>query len=119
VLLFLELIIALYVKDEIIRPYGGDFLVVIFIYCFCRSFLVYPSNPLLFAVLLFAYGVEFSQYFNLIQSLGLSQNRLAQWVLGSSFSWLDMLAYTAGVVLIWIIENKTGRKPSKFENVNQ
>ena len=38
-LLFLvELVIALYVKDNFVRPYLGDLLVVILIYCCLKSF---------------------------------------------------------------------------------
>ena len=33
-LIFIEIVIALFVHDGIVRPYGGDFLVVILIYCF-------------------------------------------------------------------------------------
>ena len=46
VLLFIiEVLIALFVNDRLIRPYVGDFLVVILIYCF----ILYPFFVILSA----------------------------------------------------------------------
>jgi len=104
-------------KDQFIRPFGGDFLIVIFIYYFVKSFLEYSSQWILIAVLLFAISVEFTQYFNLIGWMGLSQNRMAQWVLGTSFSWIDMIVYTLGVALIWVIEANKEKRRSKMTNL--
>ena len=38
IVFIIELIIALYVHDRIIRPYIGDTLVVVTVYCFVRVF---------------------------------------------------------------------------------
>ena len=38
IVFIIELIIALYVHDRIIRPYIGDMLVVVLVYCFVRVF---------------------------------------------------------------------------------
>ena len=103
-LLITEVLIALYVKDAIIRPYVGDFLVVMLVYCFLRAFLNLPMWPVALFTLLFAYAVEFAQYLNLLKWIGLENNRFARIVLGSSFEWIDMLAYTLGVVCIVIVE---------------
>ncbi|MEL7005259.1 MAG: DUF2809 domain-containing protein [Bacteroidota bacterium] len=105
VLLFItEVLIALYVKDAIIRPYVGDFLVVMLVYCFLRAFLNISLWPMAIFTLLFAYAVEFAQYLNMLKWLGLENNRFARIVLGSSFEWIDMLAYTLGVVFIILVE---------------
>lgn len=105
ILLFItEVLIALFVHDRFIRPYFGDFLVVILIYCFIKSFLSLPSLKVAIAVLLFAYLVEISQHYNFVYRLGLGNSILARVVLGSSFEWIDMLAYTAGILLIFLIE---------------
>jgi hypothetical protein len=116
-LLIVEILIAVFMKDQFIRPFGGDFLIVIFIYYFVKSFLEYSSQWILIAVLLFAISVEFTQYFNLIGWMGLSQNRMAQWVLGTSFSWIDMIVYTLGVALIWVIEANKEKRRSKMTNL--
>ncbi|MES2726923.1 MAG: DUF2809 domain-containing protein [Bacteroidota bacterium] len=111
VLFMVEVYIALYVHDTIIRPYVGDLLVVILIYCFCKIFLRIAIKWLAIAVLLFAYLIEYLQYINFIKWLGLENNTLANVVLGNSFEWIDMLAYTLGAVLVIVIEtNYTAKK---------
>jgi len=56
-LLITEIIIAIWVHDAFIRPFGGDFLVVILIYCLVKSFMDSPVSPTILSVLLFAYAV--------------------------------------------------------------
>ena len=99
VLLLTEIIIAAYVHDKIIRPYIGDLLVVILIYCFIMTFFLLPVMPVAIAVLLFAFGIETLQYFNLLHALGLEKSVAAHMLLGSSFQWLDMLMYCLGFLL--------------------
>lgn len=106
VLLFiLETLIAIYVHDQFIRPYLGDVLVVILIYCFVRSFLKIPVVPAAFGVLLFSYFIELLQYFNFVTVVGLENHKIARIVLGSSFEWLDIVAYTFGFFLVLLLEN--------------
>ena len=100
----IEVLIALYVKDDFIRPYLGDTFVVILIYSFVRSFLNAPVFPTIIGVLLFSYGIEIMQYFKLVDLLGLGDYKLARVVIGTSFAWGDMVAYTAGAAIIWIAE---------------
>src|SRR5688500_6374937 len=95
ILLFLaEVYIALYLNDAFLRPYGGDFLVVIFMYCFVKSFVNVSPFAIAAPVLLFSYLVECTQYFGLIYKLGLEDSFLAHLVLGSTFKWMDMVAYS-------------------------
>src|SRR6185295_5230390 len=104
-LLFLvEVFIAVFIHDKFIRPYGGDFLVVVMIYCFLKSFWNEPVWVAAVSVLLFSYLVEVSQYFKLIIHLGLQNSKLATVILGRSFQWFDMLAYTLGIVLVFCLE---------------
>jgi DNA integrity scanning protein DisA with diadenylate cyclase activity len=106
VLLFItEVFIGQYLDDAIIRPYGGDFLVVILIYCFVKSFVNTPVIATAISVLIFAYLIEVSQYFHLVNLLGLEHMRAARIVLGTSFSFVDMLTYTLGILVVLIIEN--------------
>ncbi len=106
VLFIAEVLIAAYVHDNFIRPTFGDFLVVILMYCGLRTFISASYRSMAIATLIIAYAIEVSQYFHLIVHLGLQHSRPAQWLLGTGFSWGDMLAYTLGVGLIWVIENK-------------
>jgi hypothetical protein len=104
-LLFLiEVLIAAYLNDAFVRPYVGDYLVVILLYCLARSFVNLPVVPLAIGVLLFAYTIEILQYFNLVDRLGLRHSRLAVIVIGSSFEWIDLVAYTLGVATVIAIE---------------
>lgn len=104
VLFLMEVLIAIFIHDSIIRPYIGDFLVVILLYCFLKSFLDVHFLKLSLAVLLFSYAIELLQYFDWVDRLGLERSTLARIVLGTSFEWIDLLAYTLGIVLVIVIE---------------
>ncbi len=100
----IEVLIALYVHDTIIRPYFGDVLVVILIYCFIKSFLKLPVLPVALFVLLFSFSVEFLQYLNIIEKLGLQNSKIARTVIGTSFAWIDLVCYIAGIIIVIIAE---------------
>ena len=77
VLLFLiEVYIAVFIEDRFIRPFVGDVLVVILIYCFVKSFWKVRSNIAAVSVFIFACAIEGLQYLNLIDKLGLRQDKL-------------------------------------------
>lgn len=103
-LLLVEIAIAIYVHDKIIRPYIGDVLVVILIYCFVKAFVNISVTKAAIGVLLFSFVIETSQYFNVVQHLGLQHNKLATVIIGNSFSWIDMLCYMVGIGLVLIVE---------------
>ena len=109
-LFVIEIFIAVYVHDRVIRPYLGDYLVVIMLYCFLRSFANISIFPACILVLLFSYLVEFVQYFRLIEFLGLQDSRLATTVLGNSFEWIDLIAYSAGIATVLCIERVINRR---------
>ncbi|MEO8711068.1 MAG: DUF2809 domain-containing protein [Parafilimonas sp.] len=104
ILLVIEICIALFAHDNFIRPYLGDFLVVILIYSFIQSFCKLPYFPTAIAVLLFSYIIEVFQYFNIVQILGLQHSTLARTIIGTSFAWQDIVAYTAGIGLVILLE---------------
>jgi len=112
-LFVVEVLIALYVHDSFIRPYFGDFLVVILIYCAVRSVFSASTLKIAVGVLLFAYLIEGLQYIHIVDRLGLSDNALARTVIGVGFAWWDMLAYTLGVGLVLLLEVLSGRKLSE------
>lgn len=95
-----EVIIALYVDDGFIRPYGGDIIVEWLIYCFVR--ILYPKKfkKLPLYIFLFSVGIEITQYFKLIELLGWSDNAIARAVIGTSFAWADIICYAIGCVCI-------------------
>lgn len=105
-LLVTEILIALFVHDGFIRPYLGDVLVVMLIYCFVKSFFNIAVLPCVLIVLLFAYTIEWLQYVKLIQLLHLEKSTLAKTVLGTSFAWQDLVAYTIGTLFILLVEKR-------------
>jgi hypothetical protein len=112
-LLATEIIIALFINDQFIRPYFGDFLVVILIYCFIRTFIQSSAWPVALFVLIFSFTVEILQYCNLIKTLGLENNEFAKAVLGTSFSWNDIIMYVIGVISAIVLDNILLKKQIK------
>jgi hypothetical protein len=106
----IEALIALFLHDGFIRPYVGDTLVVILIYCFVRSFLDTPVLKTALCVLLFAYLVEVAQYFHIVNRLGLQKSQIASVVIGTSFEPIDLIAYTVGFAIILYAEKIIARR---------
>ena len=111
VLIFLlELFIALFVRDNFIRPYVGDMLVVVLIYTFLR--IIFPERPRLLPlyVFLFAAGVEALQGMRIVELLGLQDNRFFSVLIGTTFDWKDIICYGVGCVLLGLWEVWLWRK---------
>src|SRR5690606_29578844 len=100
-----EVFIALEVNDDVIRPYVGDILVVMLIYCFLRTFLKIPVQKAAWSVLTFSFLIEFLQFLNIISVLKLEKSALARTVIGHSYSVIDLLMYVIGFALILVIES--------------
>ena len=114
VLLFgIEILIAKFAHDQFIRPYVGDLLVVILIYCFIKSFLNTPVLITALFVLLFAYTVEILQYFHIVERLGLQKSKFARIIIGTSFEWIDLIAYTLGIALVLYFEKGIANRKVK------
>lgn len=119
VLFLVEVFIALYVKDQFIRPYVGDVLVVILLFYFVKSFINISTKITALSVLLFAYLIETLQYFNIVYHLGLSQSKLANIIIGNYFSWIDILAYTFGVFIILIIQKEKPESKNTSQQISE
>lgn len=101
---FIEVLIATKLSDLFfVRAYLGDVLVVMLIYYFVKSFFDFPPLKLIVGILLFACLLEFLQYFQFAEFLGVKDNRLMMTVLGNSFSWLDILCYFAGSLILYFL----------------
>ncbi|MFN8345399.1 MAG: DUF2809 domain-containing protein [Spirosomataceae bacterium] len=105
-LLGTETAIALWVHDAFLRPIGGDFLVVILLYTTVRGLTRFRPYPVLLGVLLFSYLIEALQYVHYVDLLGWGHLKAARIVLGTGFSWVDMLAYTVGALFVFIVEKR-------------
>ncbi|WP_417195940.1 DUF2809 domain-containing protein [Bizionia sp.] len=106
ILFIIEGLIAYFLKTGFIRHTFGDFLIVILLYCFAKSFINAKPIPVAFAVLLFAFIIEFLQLGNLLEHLNLQNNTFAILILGSTFHVSDLIAYTLGIVTVLIFELK-------------
>ncbi|WP_298895571.1 DUF2809 domain-containing protein [uncultured Psychroserpens sp.] len=106
-LLLTEVGIAAFLSEGFIRHTFGDFLVVILIYCFLRSFI--QTKPIYIAIVVFiiAFVIEFLQLFNLLDYLNLRHNEMATIILGSTFEVSDLIAYTLGILTILLIDKRT------------
>ncbi|ESU25020.1 hypothetical protein FEDK69T_02080 [Flavobacterium enshiense DK69] len=119
VLIFIiEVLIALFMHDNFVRPYLGDVLVVILIYCFLKSFLKLPVLTVSVAVLLFAFGIEFLQFINIVETLNLESSKAARTVIGTSFSWIDLLTYVVGISIVIAAEKHLFNKEIKALSEN-
>ena len=110
VLMVVETLIALYVHDKVIRPYVGDMLVVLVVYCFVRIVIPVKARLMPLYVFVFAACVEVLQYFDLVTLLGLSGNRFARIVFGSVFDVKDLACYAAGCLRVEVGERRIRRK---------
>ena len=117
VLFAMELLIALFVHDDFVRPYVGDVLVVMLLYTFVRIFLPEGIRLLPLYIFLFAAGVEVLQYLRIAEVLGLSEHPVLSVVIGSVFDVKDIVCYGLGCVLLGIYETIRLRKVQKKEKV--
>ena len=106
ILLIIEVLIALYVHDNFIRPYVGDAIVVIVIYTFVRIFVPEKCILLPLYVFLFAVVVEILQGIHIVNILGVADNRFLRTLIGDSFDIKDILCYGVGCILLWLYESR-------------
>lgn len=113
IILVIEILIALFVDDAFIRPFGGDILVVILIACIVRIFS--PNGTLLLSlwVFIFAVAVEFAQYLDIVSLLGLGDIPFFVTLIGNSFSFIDIICYAAGCLIFLASDIIARRKEVK------
>lgn len=88
-----------------VRHYIGDVLVVILIYSGLMSIINFNKKTVILFTLIFAFAIEFSQYFKLADRLEFEQGSVAYIVLGNTFSVADLVCYAVGCLLILLVEN--------------
>ena len=105
ILLFvIEVLIALFINDTFIRPFVGDVLVVMLLFSLVRIFYSGNGVKLAVAILLFSFLIELSQYYRLIEFLGVEEIKLAQIILGFTFDEIDLIAYTVGILISFYLD---------------
>lgn len=112
VILIIEIGIALFVRDNFIRPYVGDMFVTVLICCFVRVFIPEKFNIAPLFVFLFSSIVEIGQYFDFVKLLGLDNSLLISTLLGRTFSVADIICYGIGCIIFavadYLIKKKYG-----------
>lgn len=99
----LESCIALNVHDEVIRPLGGDAIVVMLVWAAWRTLVRCNDTLAVAGSLFFCYAIELAQYFHFVDVLGLGRYRIVRIVLGSSFDVRDLAAYTLGAAVLFLL----------------
>jgi len=99
VLLAVEIVIALFIRDSFVRPVLGDVLAVMLVYCALLA-VIELRRPIA-ACIAFLVGVvvEIMQLIDALTLLGLQDNPLARIVLGTTFTWEDIVAYVIGAII--------------------
>lgn len=100
----IEVVIALYVHDALVRPYIGDSLAVILVYAALRAVTPLKVLPALAIALATGFLVELGQLLDILDLLHLRSSKVARILLGSDFEWGDLLAYTGGAAFAWLVE---------------
>ena len=62
---------------------------------------------------IFSYAVETLQYFHVVNRLGLQNSKIVRIIIGTSFEWIDLIAYTIGIALVIYFEVTIAKKNIK------
>ena len=102
--LAVEVLIALFVRDRLVRPYGGDALAVVGVYLLLRALTGWRWPVALAAALGVAVAIELGQAVGVLGLVGLADVPTARVVMGTGFDWLDFAAYGIGGVAVALVE---------------
>ena len=100
----IEVMIALFIRDNFVRPYVGDMLVVVLIYTFLKIFFTEKPRILPLYVFLFAAAVELMQRVHIVELLGLQDNHFLSILIGTTFDIKDIICYAVGCLLCGVWE---------------
>lgn len=112
ILLATEILIAKYATG-FIRHTFGDYLCVILLYAFIKSFVKLSNLKTAIFVLGIAYLVEFLQLTKLQNLCPEDYANSLKLILGTSFSFGDLAAYTLGIITTLIIEHQIKKRYEK------
>lgn len=104
ILLCIEILIAICVHDTFIRPYVGDLLVVVVLYCIVRVIIPDKYRLIPFWIFVFAAFIECLQYLKWVERFGIENNAFLRILMGATFDWKDIVCYGIGCILLGIYE---------------
>lgn len=102
ILFLLETFIAIFIHDNIIRPYIGDILVIILIYCFILIFTKKKIKLLPLYLFIFSIIIELLQYINILKRLRLEKHLILRILIGTTFDIKDIICYGIGMIVIFL-----------------
>lgn len=126
-ILAFEIFIAIYARGGFIRYYLGDVLVAAMLYAFGRAAFRLPPKILALAVFALSLFIETSQYFKVLEILGV-QNSALRIIFGGTFDWTDIICYAIGCALAYVSESiiydkarlwRLKRLPKNFNEILQ
>lgn len=96
-----EVVIAITQHGNWIRYYGGDVIVVWAVYCLVQAVFGGKNNHYIvhIGVMVFAFFVEFLQYIHIVDLIGLGDIQFFRILIGTDFSFIDMLSYAVGTAI--------------------
>ena len=115
-ILAFEICIAIYAKDGFIRYYLGDVLAAAMLYAFGRAAFRLPPKILVLAVFTLSLVIEITQYFKVLEILGV-QNYALWIIFGGTFDWTDIICYAIGCVLAYASENFIGSEHAIYNEI--
>ncbi len=102
-LIIVEFIIGLFVHDNLIRPFGGDVIVVIVLYTIVRVIIPHTKYPIALYVFIFSALYEFTQKIPLVDFLGI-KNGFLRALIGTTYSSKDIICYLIGCLVCLVYD---------------
>ncbi|WP_149207974.1 ribosomal maturation YjgA family protein [Flavobacterium johnsoniae] len=95
-------------KTTFVPLWIGDFLYAVMIYFLVRIFLPFKNAfSIALLSLLICYSIEFLQLYQGEWMIELRKTLFGRYVLGQGFLWEDILAYTFGIITVFVFEKIT------------
>ncbi|MFB3387410.1 DUF2809 domain-containing protein [Flavobacterium sp. LAR06] len=100
-------------KISFIPLFIGDLLYAVMIYVLTRLvFIKKKGIQIAITSLLICYAIEFLQLYQGEWMIELRKTLFGRYVLGQGFLWIDMVAYTFGTTIAFLLENLTLKRLS-------
>lgn len=95
-------------KTTFVPLWIGDFLYAVMIYFLVRIFLPFQKYYIIILLsLITCYSIEFLQLYQGEWMIELRKTLFGRYVLGQGFLWEDILAYTFGIIKVFVFEKIT------------
>ncbi len=95
-------------KTTFVPLWIGDFLYAVMIYFLARIFFPFQKYHIIILLsIITCYSIEFLQLYQGEWMIELRKTLFGRYVLGQGFLWEDILAYTFGIITIFVFEKIT------------